>query len=144
MTLIPFLEAFEWLWSWAKKKKQVEPKKIPRILVVEDNADDSFLLSEHLEYCGKSATFVRNAEAAEAMIHRNNIDLIFVDLRLTYMNGWDLIPLVWTHSPHSIVVVICTMMEDLVNIPKPHKFFIVMSKPIQAEELCQLFETLKI
>lgn len=146
MTIISFLEAFEWLWRWAKPRME-KPKELPapmRILVVEDNATDAELFRETLKYCGREATFAENAEAAIALIRRNNIDVIFVDMRLTYMPGWDLLPLIWRHSPHSAVVVVCTLLEDLVKIPKPHKMFMVLTKPVGAEELCEVFEKLKL
>lgn len=145
MNLIPFLEAFSWLWDWAKKKPKIEPAKPPlRILVVEDDPNDADLLRHDLGYCGKEATFAENAEAAIALVKRNNIDLIFVDMRLTYMPGWDLLPMIWRHSPHSRVVVICGEMSDLAKIPKPHRMFSVMSKPINADDLCDLFEKLNL
>lgn len=145
MTLLPWLEAFEWLWKWSKRKpKQVEvpPRKF-RVLVVEDNYSDAELMREHLRYCGQDATFAENAEAARALIHRNNIDIIFVDMRLTYMPGWELLPIIWRESPHSFTVVICGEISDLMKIPKPQKMFAVMAKPISADDLCELFGRLK-
>lgn len=140
------LEAFDFLWKWAKPKmekpKEIPPRK-PVILVVEDNAYDAELLRGLLVHCGYEGFFADNAEQAQALIKRNNIDVIFVDMRLTYMQGWDLMPVIWRHSPHSFVVVVCTLMEDLAKIPKPLRPFMVMLKPVGAEELCEFFNKLK-
>lgn len=142
MTLIPYLEAFEFLWKWMKKKP-APPAKELRILIVEDNANDAELLRHDIEYCGHKTTVAENAEAALALVKRNNLDVVFVDMRLTYMNGWELIPLIWRHSPHSQVVVICGQLIDLANILPPHKPFTVMVKPVNADDLCHFFELLK-
>lgn len=121
MTVKPFLELFDWLWLKRKKKR--------RILIVEDNPSDAELLLFCLRQHGYEATVAETAEAARALIARNSLSIIFVDMRLTYMNGWELVSIIWKYSPKSLVVVVAGMMDDLLKIKSFDRPLVVLQKP---------------
>lgn len=143
MSIKPFLELIEWTWTWARPK----PKR-PRILVVEDNLGDAEMMQNCLHALGYEANMVHDAEGARALIARNHNDVVFVDMRLPRMEGWDLIPIIWRESPGSLVVVACGALEDLVRIKaaygQPYGLLVVMPKPPSVGALEDLFERLRL
>lgn len=160
MTWVPYiLDGLEWLGK--KLKEMFKPKEITslrpplpmpvpvpepkRILVVEDNPNDVLLMEMFLKKTGFIVNVATTGEAAEALIHRNGYALAFVDMRLTYMNGWDLIPLIWKKSPHTIVVVTYTEITDLAKIPEPRGMFLALhKKSLCMEEIEDLLGKVKL
>lgn len=134
MTIKPFLEFFDWLVPKFAKKKPLN------IIIVEDDPSDAELLSTCLRYNGFPSTIAHNAEEAQALIARNSIDVIFVDMRLTYMAGWDLIPVIWHRSPKTLVVVTPGEISDIEKIPKFDGFFVCLKKPPTAELIGDMFK----
>lgn len=62
------------------------PKKC--LLIIEDNADDSFRLAELLARMGHDSTTERTAEAAAGRLRTEKFDHVFLDLGLPMMDGW--------------------------------------------------------
>jgi CheY-like chemotaxis protein len=59
-----------------------------KILIVEDDFANTFLLSEFLRQKGLSANVCTNGEDAVDYVKNNNdVDLIFMDLKLPVLNG---------------------------------------------------------
>lgn len=108
-----------------------------RVLVVEDNPNDVFMITEALTRCKRRFTVARNAEAAEALIKRNGFSLAFVDLRLPGMSGQALINLIRDHTPHTHIVVVCGLLEDALTINEG-VVFSVLQKPVTTEKMREL------
>jgi len=138
VTIKPFLEFFDWVWSKKKKKQKLN------ILIVDDNLTDAELLLHCLRYHGYTATVAGTAEAAQALILRDKINLIFVDMRLTYMQGWNLIPIIWRESPDSLCAVLCGEVLDVAKIPQMDDLVIVIKKPATVEIIGKLLARLKM
>ncbi len=65
-------------------------RRSPRILVVDDNADNATLLGHLLRSRGYGVSIVHTAEEAEQEIRRNPPDLVLLDVVLPGKSGYDL------------------------------------------------------
>ena len=77
-----------------------------RVLVVDDEQNIRTTLTMTLESAGARVSSARNSEEALAILRRNPLDLVFLDLRLGEENGLDLLPRILTERPELSVVVI--------------------------------------
>ena len=60
------------------------------VLVVEDNADSRYLLTDVLEYCGALVTSVSCADEARAILRRVRPDVLVSDLAMPGLDGYAL------------------------------------------------------
>lgn len=61
-----------------------------RILVVEDNLDNRRILVYRLKRIGDFEIFeASNGEEALSMVEKHTVDLIFMDLKMPVMDGWE-------------------------------------------------------
>lgn len=136
------LEVMTWIATFWKPKKSSKHRK--NVLIVEDNPDDANMLVRCLEMNGLSAVVSETAEGAKVLIARNSLSIAFIDMRLRHMDGWDLIPLIWALSPHTLVVVVCGELSDVSRISSIHFHpIIVMRKPPTVESIQYLLSHLK-
>jgi CheY-like chemotaxis protein len=63
-----------------------------RILIVDDNSDTAFLLSELVKLCGHEAAMAHGADEALAKSKEFNPELVFLDIGLPGCNGYRLAP----------------------------------------------------
>lgn len=61
----------------------------PRILIVDDYASGREALTEYLEYSGFEVLTAENGRLAVDLARRELPDLIFMDLSLPELSGWD-------------------------------------------------------
>jgi DNA-binding response OmpR family regulator len=132
------LEILEWAWRLFK------PQQERRILIVEDNPDDVELLQAALRpQKGFTVAVAHTAEAALALIARNQIAVAFVDLGLQYMPGAELVERIWLTSPNSRIVVITGDVRGVERIDFT-KWIILMQKPPNAEQINDILRALKL
>ena len=60
-----------------------------KILYVEDNEDNIYMLSRRLERKGYEIIVAKNGEQGVAMAHAETPALILMDLSLPILNGWE-------------------------------------------------------
>lgn len=60
-----------------------------RILYIEDNDDNIYMLSGRLEFAGFSVTAAVDGESGVRMAAENDFDLIILDLILPGIDGWE-------------------------------------------------------
>lgn len=77
-----------------------------RVLIIDDEKNIRTTLLTCLEGIGCQVTAVSSGQAALAALGRQAFDLAFVDLRLSEMNGLELLPQLLAESPNLAVVVI--------------------------------------
>ena len=65
-------------------------KRVPRILVVDDNEDNASLMAQLLQSRGSQVRVVHNADDAEREIHAHPPDLIMLDVIMPGKSGYDL------------------------------------------------------
>src|SRR5262245_58880139 len=64
--------------------------QLPRILIVEDNADHCVILRRHLQRLGQFEILdVSDGAQAVALAREAGVDLIMLDLRLPGLDGWE-------------------------------------------------------
>lgn len=119
-----------------------------RILIVDDNFTNRYLLDKILNKYGKCDIGVNGHEAVEAfklaMEEGDPYDLICLDLNMPSMNGHEALALIRQHEEASgivgfdtVKVIITSALDDVQNI---RKAFVgqceeYMVKPINAEKL---------
>lgn len=88
-------------------------KRPSRILVVDDNQDNAFLMQTLLRTHGYDVTIAHSAEAAEAEMHRNPADLVLLDVVMPGKSGYDVCRS-WKDDPTTrlIPVVMITGLTD--------------------------------
>lgn len=135
MSLIPILEALQWIWG------KLSPQK--RILIIEDDPMQARLFFLLMEGRGFAVSVAESAEEAIALVKRNHLAIVFVDMRLPGMGGRALLPIIRQLSPRTNVVVCCALLEDLVAGERLDQIFTVVPKPLSASKLDELFNKLK-
>lgn len=60
-----------------------------RILYVEDNEDNIYMLSKRLQKCGHQVLIARDGQEAVNIAHREMPALIIMDLNLPVIDGWE-------------------------------------------------------
>ena len=61
---------------------------MPRILLVEDNAENSDILSRRLRRRGYEVLLASDGETAVAMARSTSPDLVLMDMNLPVLDGW--------------------------------------------------------
>lgn len=135
MSLAQVFEVVEWLL------KRLRPKK--RVLIIEDDPMQARLFCGLMEGRGFAVSVAESAEEAVALIKRNHLSVVFVDMRLPGMSGLALLPIIRQLSPRTSVVVCCALLEDLVAGERLDQIFTVVPKPLSASKLDELFNKLK-
>lgn len=125
------------LWDWIVSSRRGTPKG--RVVVVEDNKTDADLILASLLALKIKAEWAENAEQAKAMLRRNQIRIVFLDMRLMYLPGWVFLHRIQEESPHTHVVITCTCIEDVGKVEGLPKYFGVLIKPCTPERLLPVF-----
>lgn len=88
-------------------------KRSPRILVVDDNTDNTFLMKQLLGSRGYDVATASNADEAEIVMKANPADLVLLDVIMPGRSGYELCHL-WKSDPATrlIPVVMITGLTD--------------------------------
>ena len=76
-------------WKRAHRRRTGNGDRVLRILYVEDNDDNIYVLKNRLTRAGFTLLVARDGAAGVAMATAERPDLILMDLSLPVMNGWD-------------------------------------------------------
>ena len=87
-------------------------KKIKKILIIDDEEDLCWLLSNALGYRGLDISTAHTIRQAKAALSRDVPDLIFLDLKLPDGDGISLLPEIKTLATRASVVVISAYGSD--------------------------------
>ena len=117
------------------------------ILIVEDNEDSRYLLTDVLEYCGALVTSVSSAEEARALLARVRPDLIVSDLAMPGMDGYAFLRSVRAMDPEGkrrIPAIAITAFSEDYDVRKAHEvgFDAYVRKPINLTSFCDLVGSL--
>lgn len=77
-----------------------------KILIVDDNPNMSILLSDILEIFDFEGFHAENGKDALERLRENKYDMVFTDLRMPQMDGYDLLAAIKTEHPSMPVVVV--------------------------------------
>jgi putative two-component system response regulator len=89
------------------------PKKSPRILVVDDHQDNTYLLSELLKSRGYEVAIASNASEADFCVHDDPPDLVLLDVIMPDKSGYEVCR-EWKNDPETrlIPVIMITGLSD--------------------------------
>ena len=90
----------------AQDDETQDAPKQARILIVEDEAGIRDLLEELLFMEGYRITAVDNGSDGVSRFTEEDHDLVFTDLRMPGMSGWDVAKAVKSHNPRTPVVMV--------------------------------------
>jgi CheY-like chemotaxis protein len=113
------------------------------VLIVEDNEDSRYLLTDVLQYCGALVTSVSSAEEARALLGRVRPDILVSDLAMPGLDGYALIKWVRALSPerggHIPAIAITAFSEDYDSRRALNAGFdAYLRKPINLTGFCEL------
>ncbi|GJL49073.1 response regulator [Candidatus Nitrospira salsa] len=109
-----------------------------RILIIDDNADIRWILSDLLESHGFRCEKAQNAITALSMVQNSDFDLILTDYQMPKMNGLELLQQLSASSrTSSIPVIMITAFgsETLESDAQQAGACAVLRKPIDSREL---------
>ena len=118
---------------------------IPRILVAEDNLINQELMAAQLKMLGYRADYVENGVLALENWQQGNYDLLFTDIRMPEMNGYELVTelrLQETGGDQRAPVIAITANALEADVEKCFEVGIddVIAKPVELEELRDVLE----
>ncbi|MCF8129791.1 MAG: response regulator [Deltaproteobacteria bacterium] len=88
-----------------KVPSRVPQKEIQNILIIDDEEDLCWLLSSTLSGKGYHVATANTLQQGMALL-KENLDLVFLDLKLPDGDGMDILPMIKEQTPEAFVVVI--------------------------------------
>jgi two-component system response regulator RegA len=112
------------------------PRRLLRVLIVEDEPRLRDLLSEVIPEMGFTATAVRAAEDALRHMGTEPVEIAILDLNLPLMNGMDLFRIIHDRWP-AIAVIILTGFGDLAAAREAIRLDVIdfLSKPFHLRDI---------
>lgn len=115
---------------------QNEPPAPARILVVEDEEMFAKVFEEMLSQCGHAVCVARTGEEAIEQFKKSNFDLVFTDLGMPEMSGWQVARTIKSIQPKTPVVLVTGWgTKALEEEADGAQVDMVLSKPVRFEEL---------
>lgn len=123
-------------------KGQMKGSAMPRVLVVEDDRDDEYLLVRQLARFNVEVVVARTAEEAQRLMDENGIRIVFLDLKLPLVPGIEVIKQNRGLDPRTHFVAV-TGTKDLNAVDEALKAgaVLVLQKPVTYETLEKIFDT---
>jgi excisionase family DNA binding protein len=120
--------------SWLSKSESRQTRRRPVILVVDDEEMIVELFREILGDSGYTLLTARGSQEAIPLIEDEDIDLVFLDLKMPGMNGVDLFAKIKAEKPGVTVVIMTGYPDsDLMAQALAQGPFAVMSKPFTGD-----------
>jgi len=120
------------------KNKRINKSKF-NILWVDDDTSITEDISELLELMGHKCTIANNGKNALEHLNKNTCDIVFTDIGMPGMNGWELIAAIRNNFENKIKIVTVTGWDIDENTRRGSAIDYVMQKPFAVEKLEELF-----
>jgi DNA-binding NtrC family response regulator len=106
------------------------------ILIVDDDKTFCMILKEELEEVGYNANFLNNGFEAIEYLLNNPVDLVFLDLQMPEMDGFDVLKSLEQHKIKTKVIVL-TGYADIEEAVDPERMVTedFITKPYDFDEL---------
>ena len=117
------------------------------VLIVEDNEDSRYLLTDVLQYCGALVSPVNSAEEARTLLGRVRPDVLVSDLAMPGLDGYSLIRWVRALPPEGggrIPAIAITAFSEDYDSRRAEEagFDAYVKKPINLTSFCDLVSRL--
>ncbi len=115
----------------------------PSVLIADDDAALNQVLTSELTEKGYSVRTAADGQAAIALIDREDLDLVVLDIMMPSLNGFGVLRHIKEKAPH-VKVIMLTAYGDLANAMEAKRLGAddFIGKPYQVEELLESFERL--
>lgn len=124
-------------------KRQIKGTAQPRVLVVEDDRNDEYLLVRQLARFNVEVAVARTGEEAQRLMSENGgINIVFLDLKLPLVPGVEVIKRQRGLNPKTHFVAV-TGTKDLAAVDEALRegAVTVLQKPVTYETLEKIFDT---
>jgi CheY-like chemotaxis protein len=105
--------------------------------------DDNFIISESanilVEFIGHKCDNVMNAHDALKHLDKNSYDVVFTDIGMPDMNGWELADAIREKYGDSIKIIAVTGWNIEDPIKEKHGINLVLQKPFTLDQLKEIF-----
>ncbi|MCG8672409.1 MAG: response regulator [Pseudomonadales bacterium] len=124
----------------APAAKQLHPSLSGNVLVAEDNTVNQMLIRKFLEGLGASVTMVENGELAVEAVESNEFDVIFMDIEMPVMNGFEALEFL-VENPHPPIYALTADNDASTRRSCEEKGFAgVLLKPIEKDKIRETLE----
>jgi PAS domain S-box-containing protein len=130
----------------AKETIETKPqeKEVFNILWVDDDVMITKDVCELIELMGHTCTIANSGKTALAHLHENRYDLVFTDIGMPEMNGWEFIKKVRNDFSKDIKIITVSGWSIDAKVKKEHGIDVVLQKPFTVEKLDNLFSALYV
>ncbi len=130
----------------AKETIETKPqeKEVFNILWVDDDVMITKDVCELIELMGHTCTIANSGKTALAHLHENRYDLVFTDIGMPEMNGWEFIKKVRNDFSKDIKIITVSGWSIDAKVKKEHGIDVVLQKPFTVEKLENLFSALYV
>ncbi|EAR12891.1 FixL-related histidine kinase [Polaribacter irgensii 23-P] len=114
-------------------------KSVLNILWVDDDTMITDDMCELLELMGHRCTVANSGKSALVHLHENNFDVVFTDIGMPEMNGWEFIKQVRNDFERAVKIITVSGWSIDSKVKKEHGIDVVLQKPFTVEKLEKLF-----
>ena len=120
-------------------KNKLKNKAKFNILWVDDDASITEVISELLELIGHKCTIANNGKNALEHLSENTCDIVFTDIGMSGMNGWELIAAIRNSFGNQIKIITVSGWNIDEKTKEEHMIDFVLQKPFTIERLEEIF-----
>ena len=120
-------------------KNKLKNKAKFNILWVDDDASITEDVSELLELMGHKCTIANNGKDALEHLSENTYDIVFTDIGMSGMNGWELIAAIRNSFGNQIKIITVSGWGIDEKTKEEHMIDFVLQKPFTVERLEKIF-----
>ena len=120
-------------------KNKLKNKAKFNILWVDDDTSITEAISELLELIGHKCTIANNGKNALEHLSENTYDIVFTDIGMSGMNGWELIAAIRNSFGNQIKIITVSGWDIDEKTKEEHMIDFVLQKPFTVERLEKIF-----
>ena len=120
-------------------KNKLKNKAKFNILWVDDDTSITEAISELLELIGHKCTIANNGKNALEYLSENTCDIVFTDIGMSGMNGWELIAAIRNSFGNQIKIITVSGWDIDEKTKEEHMIDFVLQKPFTVERLEKIF-----
>jgi PAS domain S-box-containing protein len=120
-------------------KNKLKNKAKFNVLWVDDDTSITEDVSELLELIGHKCTIANSGKDALEYLNKNTFDIVFTDIGMFGMNGWELIAAIRNDFGNQIKIITVSGWNIDEEAKEEHKIDFVLQKPFTIDRLEELF-----